>query len=818
MLLIDLNLLLQFVIYIFGKEGYNKTCSLKGEVYMCDYEYLSVERFGKKCLHPDYGGTTIDGKHHIFCIFHHPAKSADEFWEEFFKLIERFKAKDAGDWDFEGFYFPATHNQFRIYEFPENVSINFRDTTFLGRADFYNACFLGDVCFDNSKFKDIVYFPIVSFKKRASFRNVDFKEAHFEQSVFEDIAVFEDSKFNWFSAFQGAVFKGSSYFNGGFCKERSDFTGVVFSEYALFVKREFEEVDFSEAKFKSEVSFENAIIKASIWFNDSHFEKEAIMTGINVAKFILTNTIFDAPIDFRKCTFTGDFKATKTNFNIVNFDDTKFLNVVDFSGVIFNKEVGFVNVFFRCKVNFGWVVFKDSVTFLNAIIIDEISFYSTSFNSICNFHGARLAKCFFTGSSFKIKPFFGGLCAGSQDISINDLIVNAVIEFTRGYKRVEIDNITGEIKYIDKKDKSFSISVLGGEIDGLFTIRAPVENIEMVGTAFPATVSIAPQNTNPVFKANNVSFLGDTSINDVNIQEMTNCAIANNMRIIESDLSKAHFYRVDLSKIDFENVEWVKIARPRSSILLRIFNRIFSNKLIRYRRTDGLHDEIAKGCGNKIGDCFLAPSLKKTEKQEIEQLEEMYRQVASSYESRRRYGMAGHFKAGEFEIRRFRKERKDCKADKNRKDTLLNRFILLVYRWTSFYGEEVFKPFMLLVFLVPILSTLLITPLLNRWVFDFSLFQSFIISILSQFYNFSFFQNISLSGLSDFFYDFFNSIPYGIKGLYSINFEIENDPNLQDCLCNWQRVFVYIILFFEKMLVALFTSQFIFALRRRVKR
>jgi hypothetical protein len=108
-----------------------------------------------------------------------------------------------------------------------------------------------------------------------------------------------------------------------------------------------------------------------------------------------------------------------------------------------------------------------------------------------------------------------------------------------------------------------------------------------------------------------------------------------------------------------------------------------------------LYDEVDVGDKEKIKDYFIAPKLRKKKHEKLDELEEKYRQVASSYEARRRFGLAGHFKAGEFELRRQKLHRYS-----------LERIILVIYRWVSFYGENIIHPLFLLLLTLFISATI----------------------------------------------------------------------------------------------------------------
>ena len=681
---------------------------------MCKYKYKYGERKGKPCPHDKYGKVEWEGK--TYCIFHAPMEAKkdriDEFWKKFNTLIKKFRKDKAEEWDFEGFIFPDTGDWFREYKFPESIKVNFRWAQFSGEANFKGAKFQGETNFQKAQFDIIADFRESIFYKNVDFKKVEFNcDISFKESHFMSDTSFEGAYFGGESNFEITNFHGYVNFREVFCGDAISFAGARFNSDIDFSGSKFRNIKFFRVFFKDKAFFEGITFKGEIEFCD---------------------VIFNDYADFMNSSFGYDAFFISVSFlGIADFNSARFGRGVIFQNALFDKGVIFTNIKIFCNkkneklkawfagskffgsshfdsvyceipVDFSGTSFHDSVDFSKSYFKARLDFSSVSFLSQVNFTSSVLSEVIFTGASLRVKPYLGGLYSSSKNALLKDLVTDAVIEYIGGYKKIKTDNKTGEMKYLDDKDEPFTIEIEGGDIGGVISIKAPLNDIYIKNINLRSSINIIPTSerrplgeiSRTHLYVDGVNFLGDTSISDVHFQEMTNCAIAANMRIIESDLSEAHFDRVDLSRIDFENVKWAKIGRSRSSLFLKILNLIFKYKLIRYRRTDGLYDEILKGSKSKIGDCYLAPSLKDVKSEEIERLEEMYRQVASSYESRRRYGMAGHFKAGEFEVRRYHAN-------------ILERVILAIYRWISFYGEEVIKPLILLVLVLPLTTALI---------------------------------------------------------------------------------------------------------------
>jgi len=166
----------------------------------------------------------------------------------------------------------------------------------------------------------------------------------------------------------------------------------------------------------------------------------------------------------------------------------------------------------------------------------------------------------------------------------------------------------------------------------------------------------------------------------------------------------------------------------------------------------------------------------------------MYRPVASAYEGRRSYGQAGHFKAGEFEVRR-------CHAN------LLERIVLGFYRWASFYGEEPLKP----------LAILLLTIFIPALLYFFNGVPESILQKGAQ--NFKYFHyepyfgeglKFSLQPL----WDFIKSIALSFQACFPVK------TTLVDQLAGWCAYLPPL----QRGLSAIFTAFLLFALRRKARR
>lgn len=599
-----------------------------------------------------------------------------------------------------------------------------------------------------------------------------FREYEFPEKV---NIIFRCAQFMENADFSRAQFKGEANFRDATFESKAYFTGAIFKN----------KTEFSQVVFKEEVDYNNTLFSGSCRFFASKFLKRAFFE----------KTEFKGIADFWRARFSNraEFANVKFKdeaiFRGVGFEGTgnflraEFYNETKFDWARFSQMAYFFESTYYNKADFAYTSFMGTVDFSRSKIKGNLRFRSSNFLSQVDFQGADVGELNFAGATFKISPYLGDLGAALENVFIKNLKSDVVIEFTRGYNN----------------SKTFKLHIIKGEMRGVFSVRAPLEGITLKGTTFRATVNIAPKvfGEKPLFSAYEVNFLGDVSIDDIYLVEMVKCNIGGDFRIAESDLSQAWFRRVDLSLIDFTNVSWTKILRRRSSLILLPFRFIgaifktFGNWLSRvrilYRETDGLYNEIIMGDMKTLKKIYIAPNLKEKDKDRNRRLEEMYRAVASAYEGRRRYGQAGHFKAGEFEVRRSH-------------TNLLERIVLAFYRCISFYGEEPLKPLaiLLLIIFVPAIAyffTGVPESVLEKGAQSFRYFHYQLCSEDLKF---------SLQPVADF-----------LKSL-SLSFQacLPVKTTLVESLCGWLSFLPAL----QRGLFAIFTAFLLFALRRKARR
>jgi uncharacterized protein YjbI with pentapeptide repeats len=724
---------------------------------MCDYEYESPKRKGEKCPY-ERGYRRIKWEDKTYCIFHAPIEAKiekdkiDIFWGNFHHLLELLKNnKDLGEWNFEGFVFPDTGERFIGFVFPKNVKINFGYSKFTGNTNFNETKFLGIVSFMKVIFFSKTNFELVQFFGIANFRGVEFKnEAIFIFTSFSEYANFCNAKFLGKLYFVNSTFSSSAFFTFAKFHDEIHFNSTKFTKETSFGLSEFssyvnfkevifsEDVNFTDAKFQGKTYFNLSIFLKKVTFRITKFYEDVTFNDSKFADLVIFNgTNFGGIADFIETEFSGevDFSGAKFSDNKTDFSNAKFFCESSFIGTIFLGWTSFIDAKFSSKANFQNIILKNKINLTSAI-----------FNSQADFSGSYISEIEFKGATFFNPIYMGNLGAGSEKVVLKNFVGEGLIEFTRGHL-ANGDN---------SKEKPFTFEINNFYQKGVLSVRAPVKKVKIENSNFECPVEIVkePRDKNSkyfILRLDDVKFFGNVIVKKAIASAIKNCYIGSDFILDECDLKRSTFSGTDLRKIDFINCEWSKKDRRKYKIKWRSS----------LRNVDALYDEIRSKeiLDEKIrikSDYSKEEKLKQKE-DILTELSEMYRAVATSYESRQRYGFAGPFKVGEFEMRR-----------KMRKTGFFEKLFLRLYKLFSSYGESVLKPLAIIICIV------------------------FLIPLLFKFCNICYSQafNINLYACTLYFSTNIKDLPYLIK----------------------------IVLPFERIFIVIITSLFLFALRRKVKR
>lgn len=680
---------------------------------MCDYEYKSLKRYGSECPYSEYGSIEVNDK--VYCIFHAPIEYKDKYRFNYalYRLIEEFKDIEINEWDFEGFVFPRTNF---FHKFVFSAQINFKSCVFSKKTSFTNSTFKKSVDFTDAEFSGEVEFITSEFISNVNFKNVKFKRE---------------------TKFISAHFKKNSNFSKSYFVDKVDFSKVRFIGFSNFLW----------ANFEKEVVFYDAIFFGRVEFSGVIFKDDAVFAGVN---------------------FLKDNESKKGD---IKFDRVKFFKKAVFSLTICERDI-----FFR------FTDIKGVAEFVNVIFTESLNLNSANFHSQVNFQGSCFSRVDFTGANFDIPPYMRFIKGCSEIIEFEDFVGNAIIEFEKGFTKITKEYYDSDKFWGVKKEVSsdlYKILINGGNYEGIFTVNTQTKLIELNNITFEGNVNIIPKTSKekgPII-IDGVNFVGSTIFSNVKIEKFNNSLITDDLVIRDCDLTNSSFYNTsNLSNIDFSNCTWAKYPRNWCcfSTSLKDLNGLYDEwKLITEKDEMPDNASIVKKTMKKC----LEKMSKMKKKDILSKLEDMYRQVASSYESRRRYGMAGKFKVGEYEMRK-----------QNKKTQWLERRILGIYKFFSSYGESILKP-LSLIFLTPLLSALGLmffnNPLVNNYIISFN-------------------KNISLSTI---IYDFWNLYVFSLQNIFQLSIPVID--------ISWKSK---LILIFLKIFSAIFIALLLFAVRRKIKR
>jgi len=652
---------------------------------MCDYVYKSKGRENDKCPYSkSVEVQTEDGK---FCVFHAPIgeRKSKFFLHAFERIITSGECKkyirEVLCLDFEGFIFPDIPKEYLNLIFNEHTAINLRFSLFTGELNFSGSenkrkTIKSKITFYGTKYKESCFFKYINFEEDVNFSNVKFmKSVSFNNSSFLKNCVFSSkTRFKGSASFIKTIFNNVSFCNSCFYKDvvfreaefgiknRTSNTEIEFMGVKFLSKQD--SVNFFKAKFFSKVNFLALYTRSVIGFIKTEFNDDVEFSYAH----------FESHVNFEKAIFEG-----QANF----YNGPVFLNKAHFENTTFKSRADFTGAKFLYKAFFNWATFEGDVHIPDAKLLD-VKFISTNFQGQLIIKDAFIGKVDFEGAYFGIKPYINRLNPAQKNVEIRNLITNSEIEFVSGYKTD-----------IDSKEESYSLLMCSCSSENRLIIQAPLEELTVNKCTFKGILIIKPINENCDYlrlMANDSNFLGDTLICKVCVRELKDCIVGNRVIFNDVDLRRAEFYgTTDLRQIDFQYInKW-----PR-------YNR--SHLIGSLRKQEGLYDETKKlGISPPIDqDLFDIPvkapkpkrECKTNEKEQerrekLEIISEMYRAVAASYELRDRFGSAGPFKVGEFDLRKYMNQRSG-----------IERFLLRLYRFLSSYGESVYKPLVWMLFTI----------------------------------------------------------------------------------------------------------------------
>jgi hypothetical protein len=271
-----------------------------------------------------------------------------------------------------------------------------------------------------------------------------------------------------------------------------------------------------------------------------------------------------------------------------------------------------------------------------------------------------------------------------KSLRVNDLIHNGMIGIVAKYPGEDsepIDSSNNEISIIlDRCELTGPLSVLG------YFSSLSFQRCILMGSirAQASQKSNERVSEGPFFlSANSTEFHSTSLFVHPIVDRMEYCVITNKMILDNPNLTKAILRRITMDKVHFNQAVWPRRDRKGWGGALK-------NMPCLLEEAELYCDEH----GQPLGCCEKSHEKKRhgNSRAIFAEIIGMYRDLASNYESRRHYGMAGHFKAAEYDLRR---------SDAN--TNLIDKLLLRLYRCVSSYGESIIKPLMgmLIVVFVP---------------------------------------------------------------------------------------------------------------------
>ena len=500
-----------------------------------------------------------------------------------------------------------------------------------------------------------------------------------------------------------------------------DFSNSEFHKYVNFTKGIFSDVIIKNAKF-IEVDY--------IHFYHSDFDKlDFSSSGIYGADFQFA--VFHGEVNLSGI-FEGEVNFTKAVFHEKANIGIEFKGNIIFYLSIFYKYVKFSSNF-HMGANFGYVEFHEGASFKGVTFFERVRFNYAKFLKSQTIFSNTIFKsyCSFSHSIFEYKPLFDDITctminfeyadfydANFINWKINSQFYDENINF---YNREYILNNQSEfLTFLKSKiilDPSTSYKIkhkLGNSLD---------DNFEHFGEN-TILIDEGVSNSLLIFYKNNRNEIHSFVISDIPPINFTYAIFRNRTRFIECDLKNFSFKGVNLSNVEFHNVNWLKQSiatkKDKKSFMKRIHNKIFSS-----------------------AETIIIDSL--MDNLNYKNVSYIYNQLRKNFESDLRFSEASDFFINEMESMRWGLWRGKSKE----KSKSIGYGI---YRYLALYGESIGLP---LIFWTPII---IVTFFIIRYFFNIYSIEcnsSTLIDSMSSYFNSNI---INSNDKCNFFTQFIDSI------------------------------------------------------------
>ena len=469
-------------------------------------------------------------------------------------------------------------------------------------------------------------------------------------------------------------------------------------------------------------------------------------------------------------------------------DDRKYC---DFTGFKFpkfvwifpneiNKDLYFNKCSFNCPISIDNIVVRKRLEFQYCIFNEDVTIEPQTTNDKIRFQGSVS----FWKSEFNKKMRINRVNF-SDSLSLSNCIIHGEVQLKRCKFKVVV-SIDGTIfnSVMDLSGSEFKSSL---HAEGIVCRNsAHLNSIKLLSDVFfnasywDGSVEMKWSTIKKVLSFRDSRFVESLDLSFTRMDSeiiFSSCIFYQPSKITfnRNDLSKARFINCDIKSVNFLDVDWLKKGRVFKRMIL--FDEYIFNKLeyMRKRKITNFDFE------NEYHKIFSSYSS----------LADLYRQLQINYTNRLRYSEAGDFHIGEQEMLR-------------KSGSFFSRIcsIRSLYRISSRYGESYKIPLLWIVFIILLLFPLLIN--FNGIQYGNSTNEGSSID-----YTWSWNPKELLLIKSDYWCDHWNAFRANV-GLVSFNKRM-----MKDYLPTEASRFIVNV---ETILVIIFVTLFLLALRRKFKR
>lgn len=425
-------------------------------------------------------------------------------------------------------------------------------------------------------------------------------------------------------------------------------------------------------------------------FSNVTFKKTADFSGSK----------FKQKAKFDSATFEQDAKFSDTHFAVdSSFEDVTFHQKADFSNMEFNASTNFVNAKFNKEARFEGAIFHQKADFSNATI-HRAQFYKTRFGNEVKFEDASFQenavfdsvrfdmKAKFNESSFQKHAYF-------RNTSFSDIEYRGTTFMGKTYFR----------KSQFKESADFTLAMFENDVDFISSKFEGVSEFNLVSfqcsffynVKFLESVNFHTTKFNRKTDFRYAEFHDETWFKDVVFIQQENEEIMSEIAqgkefvifrrvnfkypekiVFETcNFKYVSFIHTDLTRVKFRDPTWPTPTDWKSDSFIGKIKSVFGKQDSYLLCDEWLFKLKNSGIETKYSEDLTTGNILA-----------IYRMLRENFEYNVDYEDAGRFFVGEMDVKR---QNTDSRADK---------FILLLYKILSLYGQSYVRPLLFLVVLI----------------------------------------------------------------------------------------------------------------------